>query len=120
MSKRTTIRFRTEGDIWPLVDKWAGGNGYRLKGPAGSTRTYQKGTGFLVAPMMLNIKNDGQETMFEAWIRGTFIARLMSLFILPAEMGIQSGGFRAVVPRGIARKAINKLVSQLGSDAAIQ
>jgi hypothetical protein len=37
----------------------------------------------------------------------------MVLFILPQEMRIESGGFRMVIPRMLARDALNKLLPQL-------
>jgi hypothetical protein len=113
VNKRTTIKFPWEGDIWPIIDAWAGENGYRPKSALGAERTYQKGTGFLVAPMMLKVKQDKQETEIQAWIRANLLVRLMALFILPAEMGIESGGMRGVLPRNIARKAVNALLAKL-------
>ena len=114
MTKRTTLRFNSATDIWPTVEKWAGENGYKPMGSAGPERSYQKGTGLLVAPMKLNIRQENQETNLEAWISANLFARIVSLFILPAEMGIESGGFRGVIPRNMARGAINKLLAQLG------
>jgi hypothetical protein len=35
--------------------------------------------------------------------------------MLPAEMHIRSGGFRAVLPRKIARGAVNELLAQVGA-----
>ena len=114
MTQRTKISFRRDADVWPVVEGWAGGAGFHLKETTGPERLYQKGTGFLVAPMMLSIRQaDGQVAM-EAWIRCNTFVRLMSLFILPAEMGIESGGFKGVAPRAIARKAVNQLLPQLG------
>ena len=40
---------------------------------------------------------------------------ILSLFMLPAEMHIRSGGFRAVLPRKIAREAVNDLLRQVGA-----
>jgi hypothetical protein len=114
MSSRTIVKFHYVGNVWPTVEKWANENGYRQKDAVESERTYQKGVGFLVAPMMLKIKIESQETIMEAWIRVNFFARLMALFIVPSEMGIQSGGFRLAAPRSMARKAVNKLLAQLG------
>lgn len=114
MSTRTRITFRHTGDVWSTANAWASENGYRQKDAQGAERTYQKGLGLLVAPMMLRIRTEGQETTVEAWIRVNAVIRLMAFFILPSEMGIESGGFRLVAPRSIARKAVNKLLAQLG------
>jgi hypothetical protein len=114
MSKRTQISFQPNGDIWPQVDGWASANGYNRRAPTGSERLYQKGTGMLVAPMMLSIRQENGVVTLEAWVRSNLFVRMMSFFILPAEIGIESGGFKAVLPRKIARDAVNGLLHQLG------
>ena len=113
-TKRTILDFPFTGDLWVIVEGWASENGYRRKEGDASRRLYQKGTGFLVAPMMLDVRKEGDQSHLEAWARFNIFARLSSFFILPDEMGIESGGFRAVVPRNIARGAVNKLLAQLG------
>lgn len=112
--KRTVRDFAFTGDLWSIVDSWAAQNGYNQKQGDAARRLYQKGTGFLVAPMMLELRHDAGQVHLEAWTRFNLFARLGSFFILPDEMGIESGGFRAVVPRNIARGAVNKLLPQLG------
>lgn len=114
MTKRTQISFQVNGDIWPVVDGWARTNGYNRKAPSGSERLYQKGTGMLVAPMMLSIRQENSVVTLEAWVRCNLFMRIMSFFILPAEIGIESGGFKAVLPRKIARDGVNGLLHQLG------
>ncbi len=68
----------------------------------------------LVAPMMLSLRQENNVVTLEAWVRSNLFVRLMSFFILPAEIGIESGGFKAVLPRKIARDAVNSLLHQLG------
>lgn len=114
MDKRTKISFQPNGDIWPHVEQWAGANNFNLKSSSGSERLYQKGHGFLVAPMMLFIRQTDGSVAMEAWVRCNMFSRVMSFFILPPEMGIQSGGFTGVLPRSIARNAVNALLQQLG------
>ena len=114
MASRTQIEFKAENDVWPVVTSWASKHGYRPKRSTSSGRVYQKGIGFLVAPMMLSVEQSEGTTMIEAWIRMNLFTRAMALFILPAEMKIESGGFRAVVPRTMARNAVNKLLADLG------
>lgn len=113
MNRRTSVSFRPEFDIWPVVDRWASINSFSITQSAGFGRLYQKGKGFLVAPMMVDIRQTNGTVRVEAWVRFNFIVRLMSFFILPAEMGVQSGGFKGVVPRSLARDAVNELLMQL-------
>ena len=115
MSKRTQISFQSANSIWPAVEKWAGENGYKPVSQAGNERTFQKGVGFLVAPMMLRLAQNGDAVTGEAWIRAGLVVRIMALFLLPPEMGIESGGFKGVLPRKIARGAVNKLLAELGA-----
>ena len=111
---RTRLSFPYSGNLWSVLDPWAGQNGYTIKQDSSSERLYQKGVGFLVAPMMLSVRSDGQQVTLEAWVRANLFVRLGALFLIPAEMGIESGGFKLVVPRNIARKAVNQLLPQLG------
>src|SRR5262245_13968785 len=115
-NQRTTLNFIAHGNPWPIIEAWAPTAGFReISGKGMMTRVYQKGHGLFVAPMMLAISTDGgAQVMMQAWVRANLFVRLMSFFILPAEMHIRSGGFRAVLPRKIARDAINPLLNKLG------
>ena len=115
--KRTTVRIELREDPWPTLNEWGRQTGYLPMTDIGTSRLYQKGTGFWVAPMMLAAQVDDNVLTLQAWIRGTFIARLFSLFILPAEMHVRSGGFKAVLPRNMARGHVNKLIAALGGPA---
>jgi hypothetical protein len=117
MNTRTTKSFSYNTDIWPVVDNWAKENSYRMKENSGSTRLYQKGRGFLVAPMMLKLTQQNGEVTLTAWIRVNTLVRLMGLFLIPSEMGIESGGIKLVAPRKIARSAVNKLLTQCQQSA---
>ncbi|MCI0403903.1 MAG: hypothetical protein L0212_10325 [Acidobacteria bacterium] len=114
MTKRTVLDFSFPGNLWGTVEPWAKENGYNQREGDASRRLYQKGTGLLVAPMMLDLRQQGGQVHLEAWVRCNLFVRFMALFMLPAEMGIESGGFRGVLPRNIARGAVNKLLPQLG------
>jgi hypothetical protein len=114
MNKRTNISFRLSADVWPAVERWASANGFNPRASAGPGKLYQKGVGFLVAPMMLSVQQANGQVALEAWIRCNLFVRIFSFFILPTEMGIESGGFRGVVPRKIARGAVNRLMHDLG------
>jgi hypothetical protein len=121
--RRTTLVFQTPVDPGPVIQAWAASTGYRqVEGGAGPTAIYQKGSGFWVAPMMLAITRGSlagepvasSQLTLQAWVRAGFFVRLMSFFILPAEMHVRSGGMRAMLPRKIARSAVNQLLAHLG------
>jgi hypothetical protein len=42
------------------------------------------------------------------------VARLCALFLIPTDMSIESGGVKGVLPRTMARNAVNNLLAQLG------
>ncbi|NDI86844.1 hypothetical protein [Undibacterium crateris] len=113
MTSRTQLQFSFTGDLWSVMEPWSREQGYRLKHSTSSGRLYQKGRYFMVAPMMLSVEQVGDNVQMEAWIRTNWFTRLMVLFTLPREMGIESGGFRMVIPRMLARDALNKLLPQL-------
>lgn len=113
--KRSTVSGTVSGAPWAAIDAWAPGNGYKLVAGAGTdTRTYQKGTGFLVAPMMLVASLAGTTLTVQGWVQPTFLARLFALFLIPAETNIGTDGFVMIIPRRMANKAVNGLLTQLG------
>jgi hypothetical protein len=113
MRTRTDIRFNTHPTQWSIIDQWAADESYKLQSSSATERLYQKGTGFLVAPMLLHIRQSGEQTVMQAWISANMMVRAFALFLLPPEMGIESGGLKAMLPRKIARNAVNKLMASL-------
>jgi hypothetical protein len=114
-NERTILDIPVDGDPWPIVEAWAPGAGFQLKQSNGNRRLYQKGSGFWVAPMMLELVLDGPKLTLSAWVHATLFVRIFALFLIPAEMNINSGGFRMVLPRNIARGKINELLGKLGT-----
>ena len=115
MAARTVREFQVGGDVSQLVDEWARANHYGFLGvSADGTRNYQRGNGILTGAMPLSVRQTGSAVHLEAWIHATLVARISALLLVPAEMGIESGGFRGAVPRSVAREAVNRLLVQLG------
>ena len=114
MNPRTIRDFDYSGDIRPVVDFWAQENGFRLVDGGPPKRLFQRGHGFWTAPVKLEALQEGSKVHLEAWVHVSFMVRLMALFMLPKQMGVESGGFRGVLPRKIGRQAVNKLLQQLG------
>jgi len=112
-TSRTTVRFTAPENMLRTVAAWAEQHGYRPQQQGDGRHVFQKGTGFLVAPMMVELVTDGDQVTLTAWVRINLFTRIMSFFLLPAEMPVQSGGFRAVIPRNMARKAVNALLTDL-------
>jgi len=115
MNSRTVRDFSVPTNIWPAVERWAQSEGFRLIDDEGTKRNYQKGFGLLILPTKLEIsQTDDDRVHLEAWIHGALINRIVSLFLLPAEITLESGGFKAVIPRTISRDSVNRLMIQLG------
>ena len=113
MIKRTVLDFRIQADPWPTIDIWAQQSGYRLKQESGPNRLYEKSMGIMM-PMMLQIQQAGDQLHLEAWVRGTRLTQISSLFLNPTEIGIESGAdFHAAIPRKIARDDVNELLKSL-------
>ena len=114
MTTRTKLLFPSSHDIWPAVEQWSKSQNVELKSSGGFERLYQKG-GLMTAPMMYRFKQADGEVEVEAWIPSTTFQRACSFFLLPPEMGVESGGVRAAVIRKVARQALNQLLHQLGA-----
>jgi hypothetical protein len=115
-AKRSVATFTVRADPWPLIAGWALRHRFMPREPqTGNTKLFQKGSGLLTAPMRAQFTLDGQVMHVAAWLQISLFTRIFSLFMLPAEMPVNSGGFRAVVPRSMARKAVNELLEQVGA-----
>jgi hypothetical protein len=113
--KRTTVQIPVHQDPSQTILEWAKRKQFYAKGKlTGPTGLFQRGTGLMVAPMMCQIQVDHGLVTLQTWVRIPMFTRIFSLFMLPAEMHVRSGGFRAVAPRKIAREAVNELIHQLG------
>jgi hypothetical protein len=115
--KRTVVTYAVQGDPWPVVAAWAQQHKFMPREPqTGNVKLFQKGSGFWTAAMRAQFSYDGAGTMqLQAWIPINLFARIAALFMLPAEMHVRSGGFRAVLPRKLARTAINDLLQRVGA-----
>ena len=97
-----------EKDAWPIVDEWAQDAGYRLVEKSGGSRVYRKG----VETRVRLTSSDGKVTV-EAWLEPHIFQRVMTLFVVPKVMGIESGGVVLKFPRDSARKNVNELIEEL-------
>lgn len=111
------MTFTIKGDPWPTIAAWAQNHRYLPREPqTGSIKLFQKGTGLFTAPMRAQFTQRGKEIELQAWVHVPLLTRIMALFLLPQEMPVRSGGFRAMVPRAIARKAVNELLVEVGAE----
>jgi hypothetical protein len=114
-NSKTTRDFQVAFDITPVVDAWAQQNHYSFRGVGvDGTRFYQRGNGILTGAMPLSVLQMGPNVHLQAWIHANIVARTCALFLIPEDMGIESGGLKGVLPRNMARDAVNKLLAQLG------
>jgi hypothetical protein len=112
--RRAVRDFSVTADPWPVIQQWASEHNYIPVEQAPDVVSFKKGIGFWVAPRHVSIANRQGAVHLEAWVSAGFFMRLMSLFILPPEITIASGGMKAVVPRKMAKADVNKLLERLG------
>ncbi len=111
---RTTRILAFQGDIWPYVDAWAQQNSFKLVGTDEVSRTYQRGTGALVAPQMCRIGWNGTNYVLEAWVHNFLINRIITLGLMPKEIIVEGGGFVASIPRKKGKELVNLLLAGMG------
>ena len=115
MAPRTVREFQVGFDVAPIVDAWAASHHYGFRAvEVDGTRRYQRGNGVLTGTMPLTVRQNGQNVRLEAWIHANVVARACALFLIPEDLGLESGGLKGVVPRNMARGAVNELLGQLG------
>lgn len=113
MNSRTIRDFSVPRSVWPVVERWAKTEGFNLIEDLGEKRRYQKGNGWLVLPTKLEITQTESGVHLEVWVHGSQFNRILTLFLLPEEITIESGGIRALIPRSISRDSVNRLLIQL-------
>lgn len=116
---RTVRQLQSQQDVWNTIDQWAAGTGYALNEQDGPSRTYQRGTGALVAPQMVKVTATQGGYSIEGWVRIPLISRIFTFMLIPEEMIVDKGGFVGVIPRNKAREDLNKLLVSLGVEPLI-
>lgn len=115
--RRSVVTYAVTGDPWPTIAAWAQQHGFHPREPqTGPTKLFQKGSGLFTAPMRAQFTHVGASVEVQAYLHIPLFTRIMALFLLPQEMNVRSGGFRAVIPRSMARKAVNALLAQVGGE----
>jgi hypothetical protein len=114
LSGRTAREFRGGAEVWQALDAWALETGYRLVGQDQFSRLYQRGSGLLMAPQMLQMTCTPNGYRLEAWVRVPLLNRIITLGLMPAEIIIDSGGFMAILPRKQAQEHVNRFLRGLG------
>ncbi len=100
------VEFDSTQDVHALAEAWAARNGYALKRQDGEHRVYQKGTGFLTAPMFLEVDRKGGRYSLKSYVR-------VNGFVVHGDVGLSGDGFLVKVPRSMAKKAQNELYQSL-------
>ena len=98
--------------LWPLVEEWAGQNGFRLRESGAARRRYVKAN-LLQVPICLDIVQEGVSVHLEAWVKSTAPPMSTWSYIMADEMVLESGNLVGVAPRSVGRKAVNKLLARL-------
>jgi hypothetical protein len=117
MNSKTVRDFNVTGDVTAVADAWASGNNFDLRvvDPDG-TRRYQRGHGLMVNAQHATVHQAGPQVHLEAWTHATLLDRIASLGMMPANMAVESGGFRGMFPRKKTRESVNVLLVQLGQE----
>ena len=113
MAKRTILVFDVNGDIWPVMERWAQEREYREIARGDTWRRYQQGYGMLVAPKKMEARQEGARVEIQGWVHVPLLNRIFTLFLMPAEVDLGKG-FWAIIPRSTARRVLNILVQMLG------
>lgn len=112
MRRRTVREFPRPKHLWNQVDAWAEENGFELKEEEGGRRLYRKGHWMLMAPAFVEVRQEGKQAVFEAWVKADIFLILSLLAGRKPEAAVDSGGLTAALPRRLAREAFNKLLAR--------
>lgn len=100
------VTLPSRDDIAGTVASWAATHGYRLIRTEGRTQVYKKGVNFLTAPMFLESTDDGAQHVFKAYTQ-------IDGLLLKGNLALTADGIMARLPRSMAKKAVNNLLTTL-------
>jgi hypothetical protein len=113
-SSRTILDFSFNGELTPILEKWAAENSFVTRnGPEGAIEC-QRGGGVVMCPVLLQIKQNGNSVHLETWLQVDILTEFTTLFNAPAQSAIDSSANLLWREREIARLYINRLLKELG------
>ena len=113
-SSRTILDFSFNGDLNPILEKWAAANSFVPRGRVEGVIEYQRGGGVITCPIGIQIKQSGSNIHLETWLQVDILTGLVTLFNIPAQSAIDSNATGLLREREIARLYVNKLLKELG------
>jgi hypothetical protein len=112
-SSRTKLDFIFDGDLIPILEKWASENSYSFrKGGKGTIKCRRRG-GVMMPPILLQIRQTGNSIHLETWLEVDILTEFITLFNAPAQSAIDSSAKGLWREKEIARLHINKLLKEL-------
>ena len=110
---RTVITVKVSDSVWPEVESWAERNKFKEIPSIDGGRSFRRGS-LSGADENLRIDQSEDEVVIESWLHTGLFFRVLFLFILPEETGIESG-MMYMVPKKKFREKLNPLLEQLGA-----
>lgn len=114
MSERTIREFSAKADVWSIVERWAKEYGFTTIDQDAHHRVYRRGRERFDYPILVEISQMNERVRLAAWVKASTLDRGRALFMIPAEMGLESGGAQMVIARNGGRKLVNELLHHLG------
>ena len=112
---RTVISVKVSDSVWPAVESWAEQNEFKEIDSIGGGRSFRRGS-LSGADENLRIDQSEDEVVIESWLHTGLFFRVLFLFILPEETGIESSWLSAYhAPKSRFRAKLNPLLEQLGA-----
>ena len=110
---RTVITVKASDSVWPKVESWAERNEFKEIDSGEGGRSFRQVT-LLGGNKNLRVDQSEDEVIIESWLHTGLFSRFVMLFILPEEIGIESG-MMLKFPKKKFREKLNPLLEQLGA-----
>ena len=117
-----TREFSSRLEVWPIAEPWVSDLDYHMIAAKGRRRLYLKEHGPFYRTIV-DIKQHESQVTVSSWIEVKFLARLLTLFLLPSEMFPNPNGILGVKRRRETCRELNLLLERfrqapiLGSDS---
>jgi len=102
-----SVAFTSDRPVGDIVANWAQQEGYRLVKSEAATRIYKRGRNLLTAPAFVEYTTDGDRHTLKAYVQ-------IDGLLAKGDIALSGGGFLVRLPRELAYKAVNRLLTMLG------
>ena len=112
-SSKNIFDFRAPGNARSVLEKWAEQYHFHIRELEGGGLECQRGGGMMMCPIIVQMKQKGDEVHLEIYLKVDLLTQFTTLFMAPERSAIDSSVEGLWRERALARDLVNPLLEAL-------